>query len=93
MKIVKKDIPLIKEFLKTETPAKFIVSPFKTSRLYCNGESVKDFILILTPSMADDHEFIKQMILLVKYSFGEDKTYKYTKHQRGKNVVITFEEE
>ena len=81
MNIIKKDIPIIKEFLGT-LDVRSLITPLKTTRLYWCGNLYENCIAIQTP-MA--HEEPNMMEKISDY-FGLE----LTEHKRGKNFVYTF---
>lgn len=87
---IKKDIPIVKEFLGTTDNICEFVSPFKTIRQYYK-ESLypEDFIIVLTPMMAKESDVVKKLETLFSAKKGKD--FKAVEHKRGKNFVYTFE--
>ena len=83
--MLKIDEKIVNEFLGTLNVTVDVVSPLKTIRTYGVGDKV---ILILTPMMAEDGEFLKQF-LASQQLLGYPK--KATEYKRGKNYVYTFE--
>ena len=88
--ILKIDKPIVNEFLGTEDVIA-VISRCKTYRVYAKkGGDVGDFIMVLTPLMAEDGECLKEF-LDVQRKFATP--LKATEHKRGKNYVYTFEKE
>lgn len=87
--ILKKDEPIVNEFLGTTNVNSFITR-FKCARAYSkrNCEEAKDFILILTPMLQEDGKALETFLIAQKIS---GKPLKATEHKRGNNYVYTFE--
>lgn len=83
-KILKVDIPIVKEFLGSTDDVVSMISPLKHGRAYAKKYGKRnDIIVIFTPllrnNMPDD----------VRENF---KKYSATEHKRGNNFVYTFPE-
>lgn len=79
--IIKKDIPIIEEFLGT-LDVRSMVTPFKTTRCYWVGETIENGIIIQTPMAHEEPNVVRE----VARSMGLIET----EHKRGKNYVYTF---
>ena len=89
--MIKKDIPIIKEFLGT-TDVVSMVTQFKCCRCYVKRGSkrkLSDLIIILTPLVSEDEILLEEIVKTFDKVWGVH--VKYTEHQRGKNKVYTFE--
>lgn len=87
--IIKKDLPIIREFLNTETPQTALASSLKTVRTYANGNGYNDIIVIVTPTAAENaDQLIDDILKLLENHISGNITYQ--KHQRGKNIVYQF---
>ena len=92
--ILKIDRPIINEFLGVlDDECISIASRCKTVRAYAKKVSgdLRDFIMILTPVVAEDGELLKDFLNMMQRAFGTP--FKSTEHKRGKNYVYTFEKE
>jgi hypothetical protein len=85
--MIKKDIPIMEEFLGTREVSE-IVTPLKCCRIYAKRNNGDEFIVILTPMLAEDNKMIN-IITESNAKFG--KNLKPIEHKRGKNFVYTFE--
>lgn len=88
--ILKKDIPIVNEFLGTTNVSSFI-TPFKCLRTYMklSCQNASDVILILTPTLQEDGYALNRFLIGFKLC---GKQWKAIEHKRGKNYVYTFEE-
>ena len=93
--VLKIDKPIVSEFLGTLDDECIIstVSCYRTVRAYAKKVSgdLRDFIMILTPVVAEDGELLKDFLNMMQRAFGTP--FKSTEHKRGKNYVYTFEKE
>ena len=94
MAILKKDIPIVKEFLGTTDNLSSYVSPFKCVRMYRRKDAIiensdyKGIVFILTPMMRGKTSTFDFWLGMCS---GRGLKLKYTEHQRGNNYVYTFE--
>lgn len=91
--ILKIDRPIVREFLGNLHSEDVIsaTTRCKTIRYYAKkGGDIGDFIMILTPLMAEDGKTLNEFLAIQK-AFGTP--LKSTEHKRGKNYVYTFEKE
>ena len=86
--MLKIDKKIVEEFLGT-TDVKEFISRLKCSRYYSKGNKVEDGILILTPMLREDGEYLKQLVDAQRMA---GHPVKVTEHKRGKNYVYTYEE-
>lgn len=82
--MIKKDIPIIREFLGNENNVLEMITPLKCARIYFKKNSEKEFIIILTPMLQEEKE-----VLFKSTPYCKD--LKPIEHIRGKNFVYTFE--
>ena len=88
---IKKDIPIVEEFLGT-TNVTPMVSPLKCCRVYYKDfgcfENGLGLLLILTPMLKEDGRYLRDFLETIKKTKGV--TLIPTEHKRDKNYVYTF---
>lgn len=88
--MLKIDRPILEEFLGTTVLEREIITKLKCCRLYGRkGDSVNDNIIILTPMLRENGEYIKAIENAQKMA---GHPVEITEHKRGNNYVYTFKE-
>ena len=82
--MIKKDVPIIREFLGNENNVSGMITPLKCARIYFKKNSEKEFIIILTPMLQEEKEVLFKSIPYCK-------DLKPIEHIRKNNFVYTFE--
>ena len=88
--MIKLDEKIVKNILGT-IEVKEIISNLKCCRYYHKGTGkVEDSVLILTPMLQSDGEFLKSLVDAQKIA---GHPVEYTERKVGKNYVYTFKEQ